>query len=230
MSESWHPRKTEKDVAVARTGVAKYDRGWIYGAGTHEHDHSEPDKGGEVLNPEQILNTYYVSSESELIDVSNKGGNINIVATTDFSITTRIDFDSADFIRFNLDGYTITDQSGDTAGIMLRFMKNNQKIIVKNGTLDANGEAGSGIKAGVDPNYPDLLVVSNLEINNFTSWGMRAKLYNDSSEAPMTELNNLVVKDTKFDAGAQSPVNECIFCSTASMATVKGCTFVSNKK
>jgi len=55
MSESWHPRKTEKDVAVARAGVAKYDRGWRYGAGTREHDHSEPGKGGEVLKPEQAI-------------------------------------------------------------------------------------------------------------------------------------------------------------------------------
>jgi len=54
MSESWHPRKTEKDVAVARAGVAKYDRGWKYGAGTREHDHSKPGKGGEVLKPEQV--------------------------------------------------------------------------------------------------------------------------------------------------------------------------------
>jgi len=57
MSESWHPRKTEKDVAVARAGVAKYDRGWKYGAGVHEHDHSEPDKGGEVLKPEQLFHS-----------------------------------------------------------------------------------------------------------------------------------------------------------------------------
>jgi len=58
MSESWHPRKTEKDVAVARAGVAKYDRGWKYGGSSYvqEHDHSKPGKGGEVLNPEQIFN------------------------------------------------------------------------------------------------------------------------------------------------------------------------------
>jgi len=55
MPESWHPRKTEKDVAVARAGVAKYDRGWKYGAGTRKHDHSKPGKGGEVLNPEQLF-------------------------------------------------------------------------------------------------------------------------------------------------------------------------------
>jgi len=55
MPESWHPRKTEEDVAVARAGVAKYDRGWKYGAGTREHDHSKPGKGGEVLKPEQLF-------------------------------------------------------------------------------------------------------------------------------------------------------------------------------
>jgi len=55
MSESWHPRKTEKDVAVARAGVAKYDRGWKYGAGTREHDHSKLAEGGEVLKPEQLF-------------------------------------------------------------------------------------------------------------------------------------------------------------------------------
>jgi len=55
MSESWHPRKTEKDVAVARAGVAKYDRGWKYGAGTREHDHSKLAEGGEVLKPEQTF-------------------------------------------------------------------------------------------------------------------------------------------------------------------------------
>jgi len=64
MSESWHPRKTEKDVAVARAGVAKYDRGWKYGAGTREHDHSKPGKGGEVLNPEQINNRYQLRNPS----------------------------------------------------------------------------------------------------------------------------------------------------------------------
>ena len=60
MPESWHPKKTEKDVAVARAGVAKYDRGWKYGAGTRKHDHSKPGKGGEVLSPEQINNVYVV--------------------------------------------------------------------------------------------------------------------------------------------------------------------------
>jgi len=79
MSESWHPRKTEKDVAVARAGVAKYDRGWKYGAGTREHDHSEPGKGGEVLNPEQVYigtldNRPEVLEESKTVTVDPSGG------------------------------------------------------------------------------------------------------------------------------------------------------------
>jgi len=90
MSESWHPRKTEKDVAVARAGVAKYDRGWKYGAGTREHDHSKPGKGGEVLNPEQLFTrsrgadiviwtdgtTTYAAGPDSLIDSDADAGKV----------------------------------------------------------------------------------------------------------------------------------------------------------
>jgi len=78
MSESWHPRKTEEDVAVARTGVAKYDRGWRYGAGTHEHDHSKPRKGGEVLKPEQILIDQFTTGYDYKIGFDKSGNLIAI--------------------------------------------------------------------------------------------------------------------------------------------------------
>jgi len=59
MPESYHPRKTEKDVAESRFDVAKYDRGWKFGGLSYvqEHDHSRAGEGGEVLNPEQLLST-----------------------------------------------------------------------------------------------------------------------------------------------------------------------------
>jgi len=99
MSESWHPRKTEKDVAVARAGVAKYDRGWKYGAGTRKHDHSKPGKGGEVLNPENINNTAYVTDETELQSALN---NYDIVVTVaDFDITSTVTIPDNTKLIFN---------------------------------------------------------------------------------------------------------------------------------
>jgi len=93
MPESWHPRKTEKDVAVARTGVAKYDRGWKYGAGTHEHDHSKPRKGGEVLNPEQINNAVFCGADDDLQTKMNEaasGSKGLIIEAGTYTVSSRL--------------------------------------------------------------------------------------------------------------------------------------------
>jgi len=127
MPESWHPRKTEKDVAVARAGVAKYDRGWKYGGSSYvqEHDHSKLAEGGEVLKPEQLLNTYLVKSESEL-DTAISNGAALIITKGDFSITSdkalkdnqTLIFDS----EVTCDGAKITnaDTTGGNSNITIR--------------------------------------------------------------------------------------------------------------
>jgi len=104
MSESWHPRKTEKDVAVARAGVAKYDRGWKYGGSSYvqEHDHSEPGKGGEVLNPENV----FTRSRGEQIIVWNDGTNIYADGPTGLVDSGAYGVDDATVIQSALDGLT----------------------------------------------------------------------------------------------------------------------------
>jgi len=116
MSESWHPRKTEKDVAVARAGVAKYDRGWKYGGLSYvqEHDHSKPGKGGEVLKPEQISNTVYVDQ----VDGADLGEKLNnakskyglkrnhfIISPGTYDLTTPVDFTDTDAWGFTMSAW-----------------------------------------------------------------------------------------------------------------------------
>jgi len=118
MPESWHPRKTEKDVAVARAGVAKYDRGWKYGGSSYvqEHDHSKPGKGGEVLNPEQIRNTIDVTTYSggdlgvQFNNAIAEHGKQNVryvVGTDSGTISTAVDLTDAQNVVVDLRGANI---------------------------------------------------------------------------------------------------------------------------
>jgi len=124
MSESWHPRKTEKDVAVARAGVAKYDRGWKYGAGIHKHDHSEPDKGGEVLKPEQINNIEYIDpSTDDETNLKNAIASDTRVVIGPGTITLTSPIDKTGLTNFVIEGSgwgtVLTWSQNMTAGILL---------------------------------------------------------------------------------------------------------------
>lgn len=62
MPESYHPRKTEKDVAESRYGTAKYDRKWKLGGGATEDALKEGVPEANIngpLNTEQLSNTFH---------------------------------------------------------------------------------------------------------------------------------------------------------------------------
>jgi len=141
MSESWHPRKTEKDVAVARAGVAKYDRGWKYGAGTRKHDHSKPGKGGEVLKPEQINNITYVQAGDDLQAVLDNNNGLIILSEGTWTGTYTIKF-SDTHIRGVL-GKTILKAPNGASAPVLESVSGLSNISVEGLVVDGNTSGGA---------------------------------------------------------------------------------------
>jgi len=223
MSESWHPRKTEKDVAVARAGVAKYDRGWIYGAGTREHDHSKPGKGGEVLNPEQL----FTGSRNADVVIHTDGTTIYADGSDGEIVSGTDAFQVIQAAHDNMpDGGTLVIKPGvydsTASNPVLRFSKN-MSLIAPNVTLRCVVDRATWVRfEGMDFAY-----VFGLTLDcNLTLTGVALNVYGDATtQTSGITFDKLTIKDYPSGGIADGFFTVWDHANTIGSGNVKDVTF-----
>lgn len=152
---------------------------------------------------------------------------LKIVVTNDLTVSKPINYTKTKYLEINFLGNKITGNAGGDYAPTIHYEFNEGTFIIRNVEIDNQGVVGDGITVGGDGSYPELVVIDNVLIKNFTNHGIYLISADPTVDASGDTRHDIIIHNTRIETS--NSLNECITIDNARKIMVSKTELIGNK-